>query len=340
MKWITALLFVSLLFASPASAEGLKLSKPEQRAFNSTLALYRMALVLNEDQLEKGVKFEPRLVCSATVIGKMKLSNGLNRYTLLAAGHCVLGDFVDPNAKYLVTPEINNELVLQPVRVMKAVFTDRVDFANLEFDSKDQYAVVPIEESDETPAIGEKVFATHFSMGLTKQIARGEVASGAMGRAADNGKCGDLCEGRYVVHIFQGPGSSGAAIINERGNIVGIIEYTWPGGTVGAGVESMKDYRAFLDKAEGEKPKAFMLSRQYEPSDRTVQVFVAFFLFIKLLSELVPIVLTIAIWRVSKEYLRRGKARAEIEKSLVSRYARVGGTDVRGTSSSNRASQP
>lgn len=194
---------------------------------------------------------KPQFICSATAVGYVdQWASG--RYALLTAGHCVTGDGLPEDATFFVAEEISPKPELQPVKVLKAENDDKLDFAVLELDSPKTYPTIGIDMSDTPPAIEDDVFVINYSLGLGKQVALGKVASAPMTSAA----C-QACEGRYLLHLFNGPGSSGAAVISEQtGKIVGIVELGFNRGTVGTAAETMKAFKQFLAKDLSTDPKA------------------------------------------------------------------------------------
>ena len=219
---ITFALSVMPLFAT--QEDKTKMSPSHTKAYDAALALY----------VQSGE--ETRFTCSTTVIEHKGTS-----YKLLTAGHCI----EDEGAKYFVTEEIVPNPVLQPVTVVKSQNDDQLDFAILSLDSKKDYPVIEIADTDVPPAIEDDVYTINYSLGLGKQVALGKVSSNPMTDAAGNSEC-KPCNGRYLVHLMNGPGSSGASIIDEKTNkIVGIVELGFRG-SVGTAAETMKAYREFL----------------------------------------------------------------------------------------------
>ena len=206
-----------------------------QEVMNSTFALY--------GQLGD----ERHFMCSATAFEKTPTG-----YHLITAGHCVTGDVPD-GLKFFVAENIDSDLALQTVTVVKADFGRKYDFAVLNLNTTRSYKVVPIDDS-QFPGIGEKVWNVNFSEGLTKQMSLGVVASGKMNDDAAEGQCG-LCHGRYLVQLFDGPGASGSAVIDGDGKIVGLVEGGFPGKTLGAIVIPMTAYHEFIVDGTTDLPK-------------------------------------------------------------------------------------
>ena len=249
MKNLLSVALSLLLFSAPIFAaqevDKTKMSKAHQRAYDAALAIY-----INEGD-------GPRFTCSSTVVAHRANSTSQTKYQylLLTAGHCVLGDGRSKDSKYFVTEEIVAKPKLQPVEVLKAENDDVYDFAILLLESDNEYPVIAISNLNGSPDLEDKVYGVNFSLGLTKQVALGVVASKVMD---NNGEC-TPCKGRYMVHLFEAPGASGSSIIDEKTNeIVGITELGFPGQNVGLAAETMQAFREFLDKpvAETTSPKA------------------------------------------------------------------------------------
>ena len=241
-KLLACLAALALAFMPTLSLaqEKVIMSKQHKDVYDATLALYASW----DGQ-------EPRFICSSTAVGYVDEWKS-NRYVLLTAGHCVTGDGLPEDARFFVTEEIVPKPVLQPVSVLKAENDDKLDFAVLELDSSKVYNTIPLDMSDVPPAIEDDVFVVNYSLGLGKQVALGKVSSAPMNSAA----C-EACEGRYLIHLFNGPGSSGAAVVSEKtGKIVGIVELGFNRGTVGTGAETMKAFKQFLQKDLSADPKA------------------------------------------------------------------------------------
>ncbi len=219
-----------------------KMSKAHQEVYSATLALY----------WSETAEATPRFTCSTTVIEKDSQHTTAkgDHYTLLTAGHCVLEEdgTVREGAKFFVAEEIAEKPELFPVSIVKAENNDKLDFALLDLETWKQYPVIHIDYNQKSPDIETKVYTVNYSLGLVKQVALGEVASDVMGKGAANGRCAP-CEGRYMVHLFNGPGSSGASIIDAKSNkIVGIVELGWNGASVGTAAETMKAFQEFRSK--------------------------------------------------------------------------------------------
>jgi len=211
----------------------LKMSVAHQRVYDASFALY--------GELGQVGHF----LCTATAVAKRP-----GEYLLLTAGHCVIGDDLPSDLKFYVSEQIVDQPVvgnpaLMPVEVLKAENDDKYDFALLDFASNKDYPVIPL--SSKVPEVEDKVYTVNYSLGVAKQIALGEVATGIIGNEGSEGDC-SICKGRYLVHLFAGPGASGSAIIDEKTNtVVGVGEFGFPGQTLGLGCETITSFREWLN---------------------------------------------------------------------------------------------
>lgn len=241
LKAATTLVLTLLLLLTPITtlgagqeADRTKMSSAHQRVYDASLALYG-------EQGQVG-----HFLCTTTVVAKRP-----GEYLLLTAGHCVTGDDLPEDLKFFVSEQIVDQPVvgnpaLQPVEVLKAENDDKYDFAILHLVSDKQYPVIPI--SFDVPKIEDKVYAVNFSLGVTKQVALGSVATAVISNEGSEGDC-PICKGRYMVHLFSAGGASGAAIVDEKTNsIVGVGEFGFRGTTTGLGCETMTAFREWLEK--------------------------------------------------------------------------------------------
>ncbi len=232
-------------------ADRTKMSKDHQRVYDAALALY--GIVGNEARFE----------CTATVIAQRQGQPGgkIDEYLLLTAGHCVTGDGTPNGIKFGVRENIveNGPVTpdLQLVDVVRAENDAKYDFAILFLATDKVYPVIDI-DINYVPVPEDKVYDVNFSLGITKQIALGVIASGIIDTQTSHGDC-DICKGRYMVHIFAAGGASGSAIINEKTNkIIGVGEFGFPGTTTGLGCETMKAFKEWATSpvASNLSPKA------------------------------------------------------------------------------------
>lgn len=207
----------------------LKMSSAHQKVYDASLALY--------GELGEVGHF----LCTSTVIAARP-----GQYLLLTAGHCVVGDDLPTGLKFFVSEQIVDQPVignpnLMPVEVIRAENDDKYDFALLLLNTTKNFPVIGL--SDKVPQVEDKVYTVNYSLGIAKQVALGVVATGVIGNEGSEGDCG-LCKGRYMVHLFAGPGASGSAIIDEKTNeIVGVGEIGFPGQTLGLGCETIPSFR-------------------------------------------------------------------------------------------------
>jgi Trypsin-like peptidase domain len=258
LSLVTALLLAAMPILASQEVDLTKMSKAHQNAYNAALALYGTSGDVTH------------FLCSTTVVAQRKVMNasGKHEYLLLTAGHCITGDGLPEDLKFGVREQIAEDSPkpdLQPVDVIKAENDAKYDFAILYLASDKVYPIIEI-DFDTIPQIEDKVYDVNFSLGLVKQVALGVVATNVMDTQTSDGSC-DICKGRYMVHIFAGPGASGSAIISEKTNkIVGVGELGFPGTTTGLGVETTKALKEWLDA-----PSASNLS----PKDQSLQSKVA-----------------------------------------------------------------
>jgi hypothetical protein len=209
-----------------------KMSKAHQQVYDASLALY--------GELGQVGHF----LCTTTVIAARP-----GQYLLLTAGHCVVGEDLPTDLKFYVSEQIVDQPIignpnLMPVEVVRAENDDKYDFALLQLTTNKNFPVIGL--SDKVPQVEDKVYTVNFSLGVAKQVALGEVATGVIGNEGSEGDCGP-CKGRYLVHLFAGPGASGSAIIDEKTNeIVGVGEIGFPGQTLGLGCETIAAFREWL----------------------------------------------------------------------------------------------
>jgi hypothetical protein len=213
----------------------LKMSDAHQRVYDASLALY--------GELGEVGHF----LCTSTVFARKTSLAGGNEYLLLTAGHCVVGADLPTDLKFYVSEQIVDQPIignakLQSVDVVSAENDDKYDFAILHLVSNKDYPVIPLAERNIVPQIEDKVYTINFSLGLAKQVALGVVATNVITNGGSENECAP-CKGRYLVHLFAGPGASGSAVVDEKTNtIVGVGELGFPGQTLGLGVETMASF--------------------------------------------------------------------------------------------------
>jgi len=186
---------------------------------------------------------EKQFLCTATAY-----EHKGNHYKLLTAGHCDV--FSDSRDKYNVQ---NENLINQksyPVKILKQKrdMSSHLDYMILDMETTDKFPIVKIGDSKNIH-IGDPLFMVHFGEGIGKQQTTGNVATDVMDEASaseDSGQCG-LCVERFMATLFGAPGSSGAAVIDERtGKVVGILTGGISGATLGPMIEPINLFKAEL----------------------------------------------------------------------------------------------
>lgn len=250
-----SLLLTSMPIIAAQEVDKSKMSQAHQKAYDAALALYGTSGDVTH------------FLCSTTIIAHRASTNGASgkyEYLLLTAGHCITGDGLPTDLIFGVSEKIIPETEsakLQHVDVVKAENDDKYDFALLYLNSNKEYPVIDI-DFDNVPKIEDKIYNVNYSLGLVKQVSLGSVASEVMKVPSANDEC-TPCVGRYMVHVFDGPGSSGSAIIDEKTNkIVGILELGFPGQTMGVAAETMKAFKEWLDTPQVSKISPNAQSRQ------------------------------------------------------------------------------
>jgi len=246
MKKLYAVILSLFLSCSPIFAkqdiDKTKMSQAHQKAYDAALALYGTSGDITH------------FLCSTTVVAKRVTMNrgSENEYLLLTAGHCITGDGLPDDLVFGVLDKIEEESPkpsLQPVHVVRVENSDKYDFAVLMLETNKEYPVIPI-DLENIPKIEDKVYNINYSEGLVKQVSLGSVSSEVMTNKTASGQC-NPCIGRYMVQLFDGPGSSGSAIIDEKSNkVVGIVELGFRG-TLGTAAETMVSFKEWLNTPEG-----------------------------------------------------------------------------------------
>jgi Trypsin-like peptidase domain len=228
MKVLLALaLLVTSLLAVPARATEVKPDVAAELA-KATLLVYQGKQVCRyhteidfifEEQVW-GCEFVTHFTCTATVVDK----DGEGGYVALTAGHCFDYDAV-ARGEYYVADTLVDKPVVHKIAVQKFANDDRYDYAVITFRSLEDYPVIPI-SMDVNPKIGDQISNVNYAFGLVKQVTRGPIVSGLIDAPA----VPDLkdTKGRFLVAIGLGPGASGSAVINDKGEIIGIVEAVFP----------------------------------------------------------------------------------------------------------------
>ena len=257
-KWLSAVLSLVMLAMPMASLAGqeadrTKMSKSHQKVYDATLALYGTY---------NGVT---HFLCTTTVVAQRASqphSDEMSKkyeYLLLTAGHCIKGDGLPEGLVFSVSDTVvpeDDAKDRQPVTVVKATNNTQFDFAILHLESDQLYPWIPI-NMHHIPKIEDKVYVVNYSLGFAKQIAKGYVATDVMTSGGARPQECDICGGRYMVHLFAGPGASGSAIIDDKTDeIIGVGEFGFPDQTLGLGVETTEAFRVWLTTPEDQSLKA------------------------------------------------------------------------------------
>lgn len=247
MKVILALvLLVASLLAVPASAQ----VKPDVNTnlSNATLLVYQGRQVCKyhteidfifEEQVW-GCEFVTHFTCTATVVDK----NDNGSYAALTAGHCFNQTAVD-KGEYYVADTLVEKPVVHKISVKKFANEFRYDYAVVTFSSLEDYPVIPIAMNVD-PKIGDQVSNVNYAFGVVKQTTHGPIVSGIIDAPAMEGM--KDAKGRFLVAIGLGPGASGSAVIDNKGEIIGIVEAIFPGTQMPTVVMPMgKTFKNFIE---------------------------------------------------------------------------------------------
>jgi hypothetical protein len=179
----------------------------------STLALYGSS------------KTQTHFLCTAEPIAKID-----GGYILLTAGHCV--QLTPAGLQFSVAEEIGG--ARSPVTLVKAVLSDKLDFAIFDLKTTKTYSVFEIGDAKDL-YVGEETINPNFALGLGKQLSLGTVSSLPLTSSED---CTDDCIGNFLVQQYAGPGASGSAILSAKTHkVLGILVYEFGQGQVGFAVE-------------------------------------------------------------------------------------------------------
>ena len=223
------LFLVLSLFLSLFAVSSFAKSTPKPDLSKATLIVYQGKQICKWsstegflfDEPEWGCEFKTRFTCTATVI-----DGESGNYIGLTAGHCFNWDAVDKN-EYYVSDTLADKPVIHKIRLIKFENDERYDFALFEFQSLENYPIIPIAESVD-PKVGDEIENVNYALGLIKQTTHGAVVGGIISAPAISG-LSDL-KGRFLVNIGVGPGASGSAVVDKKtGKIIGIVEAAFPG---------------------------------------------------------------------------------------------------------------
>jgi hypothetical protein len=255
MKHFLALTLLALsLFVISAPAKQVKQAGPDLA--KSTLLVYHGKQVckwtVERDfffEMDRwGCAFETRFTCTATVVG----AQGGN-YVGLTAGHCFNWKAADAG-EYFISDTLTDKPVVHKIHLIKFENDDRYDFALFEFNSLEHYDAIPLAERVDLK-VGDQVSNVNYAFGLAKQVTHGAVISTIIRSPALSGL--KDTKGRFLVSIGVGPGASGSAVLNAKGEIIGIVEAIFPGTQMPTIVmptgKALKDF--YQDDSAGLKPE-------------------------------------------------------------------------------------
>ena len=195
------------------------------KLYASTLALYGT---------KSGVT---KFLCTAEPFER--ISGG---YHLMSAGHCV--QMVPADVQFSVADNIGGKRT--PVTVLKAYMGEGIDFSEFELKTKEQYSIFVL-GNEHASHVGDQTINVNFSVGIAKQISYGHIASASI-PASDACTGGTIdCTGDFMVQEFDAGGASGSAVVSEKTHqVIGLVTWGVSGETVGAGVEPISAFAAFL----------------------------------------------------------------------------------------------
>jgi len=212
-KLLAVILMALMLCFSPALTVKAALSSSHQALADATFALY--------GQLTQDGQTERHFLCTAETYDWTKEDG----YKLITAGHCVTGDDLPENLVFFVAETADPNPELMPVTVLKAENDNFFDFAVLSLKTDKVYPLVHLAPEGRPLSEPESIVVNvNFSMGLTKEIVLGRVASGIIPNKGAENDC-DVCMGRFMVNIDNGPGASGSAIVDDGSQeVIGLTE--------------------------------------------------------------------------------------------------------------------
>lgn len=199
-----------------------------------------------------GCEFQTHFTCTATVIK----NSAPTQYAAITAGHCFDYTVMAKGWDYYIGDEISEHPVLNKLKIVKFDYSDRYDYAIVEFLSLNQYPVIAYDLKGGIPELGTEVLNANFSLGIAKQVEDGKVLSGAINNHIPEQ---ERIQGRYFVRVGIGPGASGSAIVNAQTHqIVGLVEMVFPGTQMATLVMPLgKNFVDFVqDDSAGIKPPA------------------------------------------------------------------------------------
>ena len=125
-----------------------------------------------------------------------------------------------------------------PVKILKAVMQEPLDFALLYLPTKESFGVDEMESVSRT-RVGDKVTDVNFALGVAKQYSHGTIGSQRIHDTAPE------LNGDFLVQMDGGPGSSGSGVLHD-GKLIGIVIYGFNEGTIGMGVEPIDSILAAI----------------------------------------------------------------------------------------------
>ena len=163
-------------------------------------------------------------------------------YHLMSAGHCV--QMVPADVQFSVADDIGGKLT--PVTMLKAYLGDGIDFSEFELKTSEQYSLFVLGNEHDSH-VGDRTINVNFSVGIAKQVSYGHIASASI-PASDKCTGGTInCTGNFMVQEFGAGGASGSAVVSEKTHqVIGLVTWGVSGETVGAGVEPISAFAAFL----------------------------------------------------------------------------------------------
>jgi hypothetical protein len=212
VKRILALV-VALLLPIPVQAQT-KLWTPIQDAqgFDKT-AMDATFAIFGEYDNPKTKKHEEPFVCTGFIF-----QADATGYLIMSAGHCVDKDPAD--STYSVAEQIGSPTM--PVECVFARLVQGKDYGDVSIfhlTTTKKYPVLELgDESSEH--LGSEIINPNFALGLSKQLAKGQIVSEPIGGLES---C-DMCQGQFILHETAGRGASGSPVISAvTHKVVGIL---------------------------------------------------------------------------------------------------------------------
>lgn len=216
---LRSVVFALLLLATPLLLSA-QIKPP--KGFDGKV--YKASMALEATSVERGIT-EPKFLCTVTAFEKVQ-----GGYLLVGAGHCTPANDVLPrDMVFFVSDNMGTEP--HPVYLLKSIMLEPDDWALYYFPTKAKYPVIPL-GNESTLRVGDKTVDVNFSLGITKVLSQGVVASTVIRTGQQYAK------GFYIVDAFASHGASGSAVVSEKSHkIVGLLIAGWDGATVGNAIE-------------------------------------------------------------------------------------------------------